>query len=119
MGLKDETPTVWSSRATVAGAKVVHREGYRFRDGDKLTEPDGWEASSRHALKAPKGMPAVTRQEGIATVGVVLHLADVAADAVLTVEPPDKDKTKAEVPLKDVLAGKTVPLGTAPPRCAW
>ena len=110
MGLKDETPTVWSSRATVAGAKVVHREGYRFRDGDKLTEPDGWEASSRHALKAPKGMPAVTRQEGIATVGVVLHLADVAADAVLTVEPPDKDKTKAEVPLKDVLAGKTVPL---------
>ncbi len=52
----------------------------------------------------------MTRQEGIATVGVVLHLADVAADAVLTVEPPDKDKAKAEVPLKDVLAGKTVPL---------
>ena len=34
----------------------------------------------------PKGQPAVTRPEGIATVGVVLHLADVAADAVLTVD---------------------------------
>ncbi len=110
MGLKDDAPTSWSSRATVTGANVVHREGYRFRDGDKLKEPDGWEASSRHALMAPKGQPAVTRQEGIATVGVVLHLADVAPDAMLTVEPPDKDKAKAEVALKDVLAGKTVPL---------
>ena len=59
---------------------------------------------------APKGQPAVTRQEGIATVGVVLHLTDVAADAVLTIDSPDKDKPKVEVPLKDVLAGKTVPL---------
>ena len=110
MGLKDDKPTVWSSRATVTAAKVVRREGYRFREDDKLTEPDGWEASSRHALMAPKGMPAVTKQEGIATVGVVLHLTDVADDAVLTVASPEKDGPKAEVPLKDVLAGKTVPL---------
>ena len=110
MGLKDETPTVWSSRATVTGAKVVGREGYRFWADDKLKEPDAWEASSHHAVAAPKGQPAVIRQEGIATVGVVLHLADVAADAVLTIDPPDKEKAKVEVPLKDVLAGKTVPL---------
>ncbi len=110
MGLKDEAPTSWSGRAAVAGAKVVRREGYRFWEDDKLKEPDAWEASSHHAFKAPKGQPAVTRQEGIATVGVVLHLADVGADAVLTVEPPDKDRGKAEVALKDVLAGKTVPL---------
>ena len=110
MGLKDEAPTSWSSRAVVTGAKVVRREGYRFWEDDKLKEPDAWEASSHHAFKAPKRQPAVTRQEGIATVGVVLHLADVAADAVLTLDPPDKNKAKAEVALKDVLAGKTVPL---------
>ncbi len=110
MGLKDEAPTSWSGRAVVAGAKVVRREGYRFWEDDKLKEPDAWEASSHHAFKAPKRQPAVTRQLGIATIGVVLHLADVAADAVLTVEPPDKDRAKAEVALKDVLAGKTVPL---------
>jgi hypothetical protein len=110
MGLKDEAPTSWSSRAVVTGAKVVHREGYRFWEDDKLKEPDAWEASSHHAIRAPKGMPAVIRQEGIATVGVVLHLADVAADAVLTLDPPDQNKAKAEVPLKDVLAGKKVPV---------
>src|SRR5688572_4280133 len=46
MGLTDEKPTPWASRASVSGAKVAHREGYRFRDGDKLVEPNGWEASS-------------------------------------------------------------------------
>ena len=39
-------------------------------------------------------MPAVIQQEGIATVGVVLHLADVAADAVLTVDSPEKDEAE-------------------------
>ena len=110
MGLKDDAPTAWSSRAVVTGAKLVRREGYRFWEDDKLKEPDGWEASSHHALRAPKGMPAVIRQEGIATVGVVLHLADVAADAVLTLDPLDQNKAKAAVPLKDVLAGKKVPV---------
>src|SRR5947209_793040 len=31
MGLKDLKATDWSGKVTVAGAKVVHREGYRFR----------------------------------------------------------------------------------------
>ncbi len=35
-GLKDKTPEKWSGRAVVTGAKVVHREGYRFRPDDKL-----------------------------------------------------------------------------------
>src|SRR5262245_47289147 len=47
MGLKDRQPTAWSGRATVQGARVVHREGYHFRDTDKLVGQDGWEASSR------------------------------------------------------------------------
>src|SRR4051794_22086995 len=50
MGLKDGKPEKWSSRAEVKGAKVVHREGYRFREGDKLTDPDGWGASSHRPL---------------------------------------------------------------------
>ena len=41
-GQKDSSPTDWSGKATVTGAKIVHREGYRFRtkDGDKLNDPD-------------------------------------------------------------------------------
>src|SRR5438270_8664648 len=36
----------WSASATVTGAKVVHREGYRFRsaEGDKLLEGNAWQA---------------------------------------------------------------------------
>src|SRR5262249_19365264 len=87
MGLKDERPTDWSSRAAVAGAKVVHREGYRFRREDRLTDPGGWKASSHRGLRLPPRNPVTARLEGIATVGVVLHLADVKDDARLTVDP--------------------------------
>ena len=92
MGLKDAEPTKWDGKAAVSGAKVVHREGYRFRDGDKLTEPDGWEASSRRPIRVPKMQPAVAKTEGIDTVGVVLHLADLNDDAALTVERTGEDK---------------------------
>src|SRR5205807_9547537 len=51
MGLKDLKAADWSGKATVAGAKVVHREGYRFRTGDQLTDPGGWEASSHRGLR--------------------------------------------------------------------
>src|SRR5438270_308047 len=84
MGLTDDKPASWSGRATVAGAKVVHREGYRFRDGDRLVEPDAWHASSHRPIKLPPRNPALARMEGIATVGVVLHLTDVQPDASLT-----------------------------------
>ncbi|HXG09170.1 MAG TPA: hypothetical protein VNK04_05215, partial [Gemmataceae bacterium] len=111
LGLKDERPINWSGRATVTGARVVHREGYRFRDGDKLIDPDRWEASSHRPLRLPKGQPALTKIEGMATVGVVLHLADVQPDAKLTVSPrPESTDQEAAVALKDVLAGKPVPL---------
>jgi hypothetical protein len=112
LGLKDDKPIPWTGKATVTGARVVHREGYRFRpQQDKLVDPDGWEASSHWALRAPKGMPAVTRQEGVATVGVVLHLTDVKDNATLTIEPrPASEDKPAKVKLKDVLAGKPQPL---------
>jgi hypothetical protein len=108
LGLKDTEPTPWAGKATVTGARVVHREGYRFRDGDKLTEPDGWDASSRRPIRVPRMQPAVARTEGINPAGVVLHLADLKDDAELSVELKNAEQGQAKVALKDVLAGKPV-----------
>jgi hypothetical protein len=115
MGRKDDQPTSWSGRAKVAGAKVVHREGYRFRKGDRLIDPDAWQMSSHRGLRVPSQNPAVARMEGIATIGVVLHLTSVEADATLAIEPETMDRSKVVVPLKDVLSGKSSELwgGTA------
>src|SRR5947208_15359839 len=66
MGLRDTSPTPWSNRAVVTGARVVHREGYRFRQGDHLTAGAGWVASSHRALRVPPGNPALARMAGIA-----------------------------------------------------
>ena len=38
LGLQDKEPRDWSGKATVTGAKVVHREGYRFRADDRLSD---------------------------------------------------------------------------------
>jgi hypothetical protein len=108
LGLKDTEPTKWDGKAVVSGAKVVHREGHHFRAGDKLTEPDGWEASSRRPIRVPQGQPAVARTEGIDPAGIVLHLADVTDAAALTVERAGDEKGTAKLHLKDVLAGKPV-----------
>lgn len=110
LGVKDATPRDWSGTAAVTGAKVVHREGYRFRtkENDKLTDPDGWQAASHRPLRLgpqkKKPQLAKLKLDPIATVGVVLHLADMKPDASLTITP--KEGTQATVPLKDVLAGK-------------
>jgi hypothetical protein len=105
-GLKDKDPTDWNSKAAVAGAKVVHREGYRFRASDRLVEPDAWEVKSHRPIRVPQGQPAVARLEGIVTVGVVLHLAELKPDATLTLEPTEKGDEKAVVELKGVVQGK-------------
>jgi hypothetical protein len=99
----------WSGQAAVTGAKVVHREGYRFRPGagDKLLDGEAWEANSHTGLRVPPKLPAVSKMEPIATVGVVLHLAGVKADATLTVEPKNAELPKATVKLQDVLSGKS------------
>src|SRR3954469_22652970 len=46
LGLKDAQVTPWAGKATVTGATVVRREGYAFQKDDRLTDPDGWQASS-------------------------------------------------------------------------
>jgi hypothetical protein len=112
-GQKDINLRDWSGQATIAGAKVVQREGYRFHPQDKLTGADGWTASTHRPVRAPAGMPAITKLEPVATVGVVLHLEDVQADAKISIAL--KTGEKADVPLSEVLAGKTIALwnGTA------
>ncbi len=108
LGLRDTTPTGWSGKASVAGAKVVRREGYRFRDRDKLIEPDAWEAAT-HAQGGMVLKPkAVAKKLGRpATVGVVMHLTDVEPTATVSLEVLGE---KAMVPLLDVVAGKSLPL---------
>ena len=107
-GQKDTAPTDWSGTATVNGAKIVHREGYRFRPnaGDRLTDPDGWAVNSHRGMRVPANQPAVAKMEGIATVGVVLHLADVKPDAVLNLDLTGTEKAQVGVPLDEVTAGK-------------
>ena len=106
MGVKDDKGRDWSGQAKVAGAKIAKREGYRFRTGDKLLKGNAWQASSRRAIRAPKGQPAITKLEPIASVGVVLHLTDVKDDATLTVELKDQEGDAPVVPLKEILTGK-------------
>src|SRR5262245_51468482 len=75
VGLKDDAPTLWNSRAAIAGARGVHREGYRFRANDKLTEPNAWEINTRRPV-ANVGLrnPAMAWSQRMASAGLVLHL---------------------------------------------
>jgi hypothetical protein len=110
LGVKDVEPRAWNGRATVTGARVVHKEGYRFRPGDRLVGGDGWQASSHRGLRAPKGQaPLTSKLEPNASVGVVLHLADVGAGATLTVDVQGRAE-KMSFPLAKVLAGSAQPL---------
>src|SRR5262249_40740818 len=104
-GNNDTSYRDWSGQATVTGAKVVHREGYRFREDDKLVGANGWQAKSRSQIRAPNSKPAVAKMETPASVGVVLHLEDVQANAKIAIEMKDGDKT--DIAVSDLLAGKT------------
>src|SRR5262249_39995935 len=91
----------------VRGARVMSRESYRFKDGDKLVEPDGWQAKSHRAgtQAAKKKVPAKALGQRMASVGVVLQLADVQPDAALTVEA-GANNGRVTLPPAAVLAGK-------------
>src|SRR5262249_10625684 len=65
-----------------------------------------WQASSHTGLRVPKKEPEVSKMEGLASTGVVLHLADVKPGAIITVDIPGEGYSPVKVPLKDVLAGK-------------
>jgi hypothetical protein len=107
VGLKDEKPTSWNNQAAVAGAKVVHREGYRFRSKDKLIEPNGWEITTQSPVPGQANQnPALAATRRMASAGVVLHLAEIQPGATLTLNAPDDKSAKAVVSLAQVLAGQ-------------
>jgi hypothetical protein len=108
MGLKDAQPKNWSGNATFTRAKVVSRDGYRFRDGDKLTG-NGWDASSHKPMRGAGAMPKGVQilMEPTATIGVVYHLSDVQPDAAISLSFKEQEIDNVNVPLKEVLAGKT------------
>jgi hypothetical protein len=111
MGLKDNEPRDWSGDAEITGAKVVVREGYRFRKGDQLQGNAGWSAKSHRPLRGATGpkigvpAPVVNKMEPIATVGITWQLENVAADAKVSLRLASGEK--AEVKIADLLAGKS------------
>jgi hypothetical protein len=104
LGLKDQETKPWPGQATVSGAKVAHREGFRFRGDDKLVDPNGWSVSTHRTAGARRRNAAVNRPNRPVSVGVVLQVTDVQPDAALTLEL--KDQAKETVPLKDLLGGQ-------------
>lgn len=114
-GHKDVSGRDWSGQVVVTDAKVVRSEGYRFRDDDKILPASSlgtgtmisWRAITRPPVRAPKGQPAITKLEPVATVGVVLHLEDVSEKTTLSVL---YESAKAGISLDNVLAGKAQPL---------
>src|SRR5262249_60249429 len=64
-GVKDVNIRDWSGRAIVDGAKVVKRQGYRFRSVDKLHEPEGWTPFSHRPIRLPNGHPSGAMLERI------------------------------------------------------
>lgn len=105
MGRKDAQSTRWDGKADVTGATVVAREGYHFREKDELVAPDRWIASSRRPAGLKKANPALAAMEGMASVGVVLHLADVKADASIVITAGETAQP-VTLPLAEILAGK-------------
>lgn len=103
LGLQDPKPTSWSGKADIAGATLVHRGGYRFRPGDVLTEPNGWQASSYRPQVNSAAAPFLLLDHP-APVGIVLQLEDVQAGATMAIEVAGQEK--AVVSIAEVLQGK-------------
>ncbi len=124
MGIQDAKLTDYSGKAIIQGAKVVHREGYRFIKNplkkksfpDELIEPDRWRASSHRAFKMPPSSPALNKLEKIATVGVVFHLQDVQANASIEVQFDSHEPKSEKLDIAPILQGKTITLANGDAR---
>jgi hypothetical protein len=106
MGLKDTEPTVWSGRFSLSKARLLRREGYRFRSGDHARERDAWDASSHRPAGLPPRRPDLKLREPVDSVGVIFHIADIFPGAELTLSPRRPDVQPVTVSLDEVLAGR-------------
>ncbi len=89
LGVGDESPQDWSGRASVDKGEVLAVEGVRFREGDRVTGRDAWQARScrvrKMAAKQALAKAGPKASAGPSTFGaevfpngVVLALRDVA-----------------------------------------
>lgn len=106
LGVKDASVRDWSGRAIFKGARLLKREGYRFRAGDRLLPPNAWKASSHRAIRVPKGSPAISKMEPIVSVGIVHHVDKIEPQAKLIIEPANEKLGRTEVALVDISAGQ-------------
>jgi hypothetical protein len=54
LGLADRQEGTWTGKVTVDKGEVLDVEGWRFRQGDRVTGPNSWEAMSRLTAAAKK-----------------------------------------------------------------
>jgi hypothetical protein len=105
-GLTDTSNTNWDGTVAVAPGSITSIDGWRFQQTDKVEGTTGWKAETRpltvrrsNAQKQKqkaavaaggkkKGNAAAAADGPIADNGVVLHLADVTEDSVVSVTTP-------------------------------
>src|SRR5262245_28614631 len=61
LGVGDPQERTWGGKATLDRGEVVGIEGWRFRQGDRLTGPASWESSS-HLTTAGKKAAAKNKK---------------------------------------------------------
>src|SRR5688572_6517104 len=119
-GLTDTANTKWAGTVAVAPGQVVSIDGWRFQQLDKVDGITGWKADTRpltvrrtNAQKQKqkaaggkkKGKAAAAADGPIGDNGVVLHLANVNEDSVVSITTPQgKFSFKlAEIPYGKIL----------------
>src|SRR5215216_1590903 len=63
LGVGDPQERTWGGKATLDQGEIVGLEGWRFRQGDRVTGPGSWESSS-HLTTAGKKAAAKTNKKG-------------------------------------------------------
>ncbi|MBI5772659.1 MAG: hypothetical protein HZA89_02820, partial [Verrucomicrobia bacterium] len=123
-GLTDTGNTKWDGTVSVAPGQVASISGWRFQQADKVEGTIGWKAETRPLTvrrsnaqkqaakkaaqqggKKKKGKAAAADGAPMADNGVILHLADVTEDSVVTVKTAKGNFTFA---MRDIPYGKVI-----------
>ncbi|MFO0952501.1 MAG: hypothetical protein U0835_15415 [Isosphaeraceae bacterium] len=64
LGVGDAQAQPWNGRVAVDKGEVLALEGWRFRQGDRVTGPDSWEASTRPAGKKAQAKAKQAQGQG-------------------------------------------------------
>jgi hypothetical protein len=92
LGVGDTQERTWSGRVKVDKGEVLGVDGWRFRQGDRVTGRDSWEAQSRYSVKAAgkkaAGKKAAAKQKQGATAKAAAKAAAIANKGALPNQPP-------------------------------